>query len=53
MSNPRQFSDIYLVEPDVFRSNFNQMYLLGQHDPDRFEEVFNQFPLARMYRVKW
>ncbi len=52
MANRQQFSDVYLVEADVFASNFNQMFLLGQYDTNRFEEVFNRFPYARLFRVK-
>jgi len=36
----------------VYRSNFNQMYVLGKYDPTRFEEVFNDFPETRTFRLK-
>ncbi len=52
MANRQQFSDVYLLERDVFASNFNQMFLLGRYDRSRFEEVFNRFPYARLFRVK-
>ncbi len=43
---------VYLLSDEVFRSNFNQMYLLGRYDERLFEEVYNAFPAARAFRVK-
>ena len=53
LHQPRQISEIYLLEEEVFRSNFNQMYLLGRYDASRFEEVLNAFPLSRLYRFRF
>ena len=50
---PRQISEVYLLEEEVFASNFNQMYLLGRYDASRFEEVLNAFPLSRLYRFRF
>jgi dolichyl-diphosphooligosaccharide--protein glycosyltransferase len=36
----------------VYRSNFNQMYVLGKYDPTRFEEVYDDFPETRTFRLK-
>lgn len=36
----------------LFRSNFNQQYLLGNYDRNSFEEVYNDFPIARVFKVK-
>jgi dolichyl-diphosphooligosaccharide--protein glycosyltransferase len=36
----------------VYRSNFNQMYMLGKYDPTRFEEIYNDFPETRTFRLK-
>jgi undecaprenyl-diphosphooligosaccharide--protein glycosyltransferase len=36
----------------VYRSNFNQMYVLGKYDPTRFEEIFDDFPDTRTFRLK-
>jgi dolichyl-diphosphooligosaccharide--protein glycosyltransferase len=52
MPNPNQFSDIYLMEEVVYASNFNQMYLLGKYDEEKYEEVFNAFPAARLFQLK-
>jgi undecaprenyl-diphosphooligosaccharide--protein glycosyltransferase len=39
--------------PDVvYRSNFNQMYMLGKYDPTRFEEILDDFPETRTFRLK-
>ncbi len=53
MANPRQFSEVQLVEEDVFRSNFNQMFLLGRYDRNLYEETMNAFPMSRLYRFKF
>ncbi|MCX8084288.1 MAG: dolichyl-diphosphooligosaccharide--protein glycosyltransferase subunit STT3 [Calditerrivibrio sp.] len=42
----------YVISDKVFRSNFNQMYLLGNYDKNLFEEIYNNFPHARAFRVK-
>ncbi len=47
-----QFVAAYLLNEQVFKSNFNQMFLLGRYDATLFEEVYNQFPVARAFRVK-
>ncbi len=45
--------DFVLVCDDkVFNSNFNRMFILGDYDKDRFEEVYDNFPYARLFRVK-
>lgn len=43
---------VYMLPESVFKSNFNQMYLLGNYDENLFEEVYNNFPSARAFRVK-
>ena len=53
MANPRQFSEVQLLEDEVYLSNFNQMFLLGKYDPDLFEETMNAFPMSRLYRFKF
>ena len=42
----------YFVSERVFRSNFNQLYLLGRFDPTLFEEILSDFPTARAFRVR-
>jgi dolichyl-diphosphooligosaccharide--protein glycosyltransferase len=44
--------DVQLVEPRLFWTNFNQQYLLGNYDKRYFEEVYNNFPVARVLKVK-
>jgi undecaprenyl-diphosphooligosaccharide---protein glycotransferase len=51
MSN-NQIFQVQVVEDRLFRSNFNQQYLLGNFDRRYFEEVYNNFPVARVFRVK-
>lgn len=53
-SNSKQMDvDFALVcDKKVFDSNFNRMFILGDFDRNKFEEVYNNFPFARMFRVK-
>ena len=43
---------VYLLSEAVFRSNFNQMFLLGRYDERLYQEVYAAFPAARAFRVK-
>ena len=45
--------EVQLIDENVFRSNFNQMFLLGRFDKNIFEETYNAFPFSRLYRVKF
>ena len=45
--------EVQLIDEVVFRSNFNQMYLLGRFDGELFEETYNAFPFSRLFRVKF
>ncbi len=40
-----------LTNKDVFNSNFNQMFLLGNYDESKFKEIYNKFPFARAFEV--
>jgi dolichyl-diphosphooligosaccharide--protein glycosyltransferase len=42
---------LHILKSPVFRSNFNQMFLLGRFDPTVFQEVHNDFPTARAFRI--
>jgi dolichyl-diphosphooligosaccharide--protein glycosyltransferase len=43
---------ILVADERLFWTNFNQQYLLGNYDRRYFEEVYNNFPLARVLKVK-
>ena len=43
---------IYLLDEPAFQSNMNQMFMLGRFDRDLFEETYNEFPYARVFRVR-
>ncbi len=43
---------VYLLDGPAFESNLNQMYVLGRFDGELFEEVYNDFPYARAFRVR-
>ena len=45
--------EVQLIDEAVFRSNFNQMFLLGRFREDLFEEAYNAFPFSRLYRIKY
>ncbi len=42
----------YLVSERVFRTNFNQLFLLGRADPAALEELHRDLPVLRAYRVR-
>ena len=42
----------FLMKPTVFASNLNQLYILDRIDARYFEKFFDEFPAARLYRVK-
>ena len=44
---------VQLIDEEVFRSNYNQMFLLGRYRKDLFEETYNAFPFSRLYRIKY
>jgi dolichyl-diphosphooligosaccharide--protein glycosyltransferase len=43
---------VQIIDEKVYQSNFNQMYLLGQYDPNLFDEVYNSFPWTRVFHAK-
>jgi len=42
----------FLMNPNVYRSNLNQLYMLGRVDERYFEKVFDDRFVVRLYRVK-
>ena len=51
-SRRREVAGVYLLDEPAFESNLNQMFVLGRFDRELFEEVFNDFPNARAFRVR-
>jgi len=49
----KQIVEVQLIDEAVFRSNYNQMFLLGRYDGKLFEETYNAFPFSRLFRVKF
>lgn len=49
----RQIVEVQLVDEVLFRSNYNQMFLLGRYRKDLFEETYNAFPFSRLFRFKF
>ena len=43
---------IYLLDEPAFQSNLNQMFMLGRFDSELFEEIYKEFPYARVFRVR-
>ncbi len=41
-----------LCNDRVYKTTFNQIYLLGNYDRKYFKEVYNNFPSARMFKFK-
>jgi dolichyl-diphosphooligosaccharide--protein glycosyltransferase len=48
-----QIVEVQLIDEEVYRSNYNQMFLLGRYDDELFEETFNAFPFSRLFKVKY
>lgn len=47
-----QVLEVQVLEERLFRTNFNQQFVLGNYDRRYFEEVYNDFPVARAFRVR-
>jgi dolichyl-diphosphooligosaccharide--protein glycosyltransferase len=47
-----KINSVLMANEDLFRSDFNQQYLLGNYDGRYFEEVYNGFPEARILKIK-
>jgi dolichyl-diphosphooligosaccharide--protein glycosyltransferase len=43
---------ILVLDERLFQTNFNQQFLLGNYDRQYFEEVYNNYPVARVLKVK-
>jgi undecaprenyl-diphosphooligosaccharide---protein glycotransferase len=48
-----QIVEVQLIDEEVYRSNYNQMFLLGRYRKDLYEETYNAFPFSRLFRVKF
>jgi dolichyl-diphosphooligosaccharide--protein glycosyltransferase len=48
-----QIVEVQLIDEVVFKSNYNQMFLLGRYREDLYEETYNAFPFSRLFRVKF
>ena len=48
-----QIVEVQLIDEEVFKSNYNQMFLLGRYRKDLYEETYNAFPFSRLYKVKF
>ena len=42
---------IQLLNEELFKTNFNQQFILGRYDKNYFEEVYNNFLTARVFKV--
>ena len=49
----KQIVEVQLITEATFKSNYNQMFLLGRYRDDFFEETYNAFPFSRLYKVKF
>ena len=52
LSNQSELMSVQLIDEEVYRSNFNQMFLLGQFDDNLFEQYYNAFPWTRVFHVR-
>jgi dolichyl-diphosphooligosaccharide--protein glycosyltransferase len=51
MKGDTAFGFLLLTER-VYQSNFNQMFLLGRYDSALYEEVYKDFPTARVFKFR-
>lgn len=49
----KQIVEVQLIDEVVFKSNYNQMFLLGRYREDLYEETYNAFPFSRLFKVKF
>ena len=49
----KQIVEVQLIDEEVYRSNYNQMFLLGRYNGELFEETYNAFPFSRLFKVKF
>ena len=42
----------YLLHRKLFRSSFNQLFHLGRHDHSMFELIYDDYPHARIFKIK-
>ncbi|MBE0598462.1 MAG: hypothetical protein IH614_14440 [Desulfuromonadales bacterium] len=48
----REVIMVQFINDKLYKSNFNQQYLLGNFDRSNFEEIYNNFPVARAFKIK-
>ncbi|MCA1932759.1 MAG: hypothetical protein LDL13_04200 [Calditerrivibrio sp.] len=51
LSNNKVFIS-YLLDDEIFNSNFNQLYFFGKYDNNLFEKIYDNFPIMRVYRIR-
>ena len=49
----QQIVEVQLIDEVVYRSNYNQMFLLGRYREDLYEQTYNAFPFSRLFKVKF
>ena len=47
-----EVKEVQVIDKRLYLTNFNQQFVLGNYDRRYFEEVYNDFPVARVLRVK-
>lgn len=52
MAEIDQTQEFYLLHRDLFQSSFNQLFHLGRADSTLFEMVYDDYPYARIFRLK-
>ena len=52
MAEINQTQEFYLLHRDLFQSSFNQLFHLGRADSTLFDMVYDDYPYARIFRLK-
>jgi dolichyl-diphosphooligosaccharide--protein glycosyltransferase len=52
LTDPQGRIDVLRLPEEIYRSNLNRMFLLGEYDATLFDEVYRKYPVARVFRVR-
>lgn len=52
LMNDNQIEKVLVADDKLFRTKFNQRYLLGNFDKNYFTDLFNDFPEVRILKMK-
>ncbi|KJR40752.1 oligosaccharyl transferase STT3 subunit [Candidatus Magnetoovum chiemensis] len=42
----------YLINEKLYKTTFNQMYILGKYDDKLYTQVYNDYPFVRVFKIR-